>query len=518
MVNLYIGKYTENINLKSIINRFVHKGLTEHSPKSAQFDHKNETDGNRKGIIFAVRSKECFMENRVKGFIITSKKALIQQANSITHWTPNIYRFGSYTDNKRTYIKGFEEYNLQQINAFVFEVDSKELSAGEIILRCENLGLGIPTMLVETDRGYHIYFALTKPIFIDSKSNFKALMVAKRIANNVKSALFKEIGVDFNCNSFGFFRMPTENNVVWYSEDIAYDVQRFMTWSMNFEDDYTVNLNEAIKYRDVISLDWIVPLLNNEQIKGGKGQLGRNNIMFTLALSCLENGKSKEETYDIIDQYNSSLKSPLSNNEVMSLIKSAFSGKYKGASKAYINNFYELYCNDISVKKLDASRYWYKHKKQRKDRQRVHFDEWEIDLINLIESKITIEDDNNVFFKSTQAEICQTLKISSSTLNEVLKKTNKIVKRVIGKGRGAKTEFTTLALLIKRAIKLNQERGEQYKDYTNYILSILKDGQIMMNRTYSILVRLFDMLSSKSLDKHRLVLEQAILETYGNTG
>ncbi|MFY0521560.1 hypothetical protein ACOMCU_27670 [Lysinibacillus sp. UGB7] len=47
------------------------------------------------GVIFAVRNKGYFTENGVKGFIITSKNALFQQANYITHWTPNVYRFGS---------------------------------------------------------------------------------------------------------------------------------------------------------------------------------------------------------------------------------------------------------------------------------------------------------------------------------------------------------------------------------------------------------------------------------------
>ncbi|MFY0521561.1 replication initiation protein, partial [Lysinibacillus sp. UGB7] len=200
----------------------------------------------------------------------------------------------------KTYIKGFEESNLQQINAFVFEVDSKDLSAGEIILKCEDLGLGIPTMIVETDRGFHIYFALTKPMFIDSKTNFKALLVAKRITNNIKNALFKEIGADFNCNSFGFFRMPTKHNVVWYSENLTYNVQRFMAWSMQYEDDQAINyiiddIRDIKMNRTSINLEWIVPLLNNDKIKGDKGQLGRNNIMFTLALTCLKNGKTSDE-------------------------------------------------------------------------------------------------------------------------------------------------------------------------------------------------------------------------------
>ncbi|MFY0521542.1 hypothetical protein ACOMCU_27570, partial [Lysinibacillus sp. UGB7] len=223
--------------------------------------------------------------------------------------------------------------------------------------------------------------------------------------------------------------------------------------------------------------------------------------------------------YDIIDQYNSNLKTPLNNREVLNLIKSAYSGKYQGASKAYINSFYDLYCDGNTMKKYSKSRYWYKHKKAREDRQRVHFEEWEIDLIRFIEdTQRESEDDKDIFITSTQAKICESINIPSSTLNVVLKKTTKIIKRVLGKGRNAKTEWTTLALLIKRALKLKQKEGEVYRVYIKYLQGLLIKGKTLKNGAYHICVRLLDLLSAESIDRHEIILNKAMVEIKRDTG
>ncbi|PWG51632.1 hypothetical protein [Ligilactobacillus salivarius] len=66
---------------------------------------------NMKGSIFAFRSKELMQDS--KGFIITSEEAVSEQ-KEITHWTPNVYRYGKYVDNKKIIVKGHEEKNLDR--------------------------------------------------------------------------------------------------------------------------------------------------------------------------------------------------------------------------------------------------------------------------------------------------------------------------------------------------------------------------------------------------------------------
>ena len=54
----------------------------------------------KKGAVFAVRQKSDFGQG-VRGFIITSKEALLKEANRITHFTPNAYRRYYYADKKQ---------------------------------------------------------------------------------------------------------------------------------------------------------------------------------------------------------------------------------------------------------------------------------------------------------------------------------------------------------------------------------------------------------------------------------
>ncbi|MCH2766610.1 plasmid replication protein, partial [Listeria monocytogenes] len=62
---------------------------------------------NRKGVQVVVRDKgHLQMEHGVKGFIVTRQEALLTEADKITNWTTNVFRWGTYTEDKRQYIKG----------------------------------------------------------------------------------------------------------------------------------------------------------------------------------------------------------------------------------------------------------------------------------------------------------------------------------------------------------------------------------------------------------------------------
>ena len=67
-----------------------------------------------KGSIFGYRSKEDMISAR--GFVMTSVEAVEENANQLTHWTPNVYRFGAYADKSRKITRGHSEGNLRQIN------------------------------------------------------------------------------------------------------------------------------------------------------------------------------------------------------------------------------------------------------------------------------------------------------------------------------------------------------------------------------------------------------------------
>lgn len=453
------------LDLDKVIHLIIKQGLREDT------EHK-------RGILFMVRHKNHFENGKVKGFISGSFNSVKLNVNSCSHWTPNLFANGTYTSNSRTYIKGYSEENLRQINTFVVETDSKEYTPGQLVLECVDAGIGEPTLILESDRGYHIYFVLDKPVYVTSQSNYKSLKVAKRISHNLKRAL-GEVNVDMECNDFLFFRMPNSKNIRYFNEYNTFTFQKLMNWSMQYDDSVgaTFRVLQGGKSKSNNCVEWIQELIKHNQIKGSKGRLGRNNIIFTLALSCFEQGMSDLECFNIVDEYNSTLQFPISNKAIKSIIKSAYSGKYAGASEDYIANFYETYTNKKYVKKGNRTN-WYKFKKARVDRQRSHYTEWENDLNKYINSKV----EGNKFIELTQSELCEQVGISRSTLNELLKQSRIIIKSTVGKGRYAITRWTTVSTLFNYA--LNVVRNRQ-ANYNLYLLELLSEIELECEVSYA---------------------------------
>ena len=445
--------------LESFIDLLMHESILTYNPKAStapvevQQRAKQLDRIHKKGAVFAVRQKSDFGQG-VKGFIITSKETLLEKANSITHFTPNVYRRYYYADSNRRFIKGFEEQNLQQINTFVVDIDTKDYSPGDIILACIDAGLGEPTGILETDHGYQVYFVLAEPLFISNQKNFISLKVAKRISENIKRSLLC-VGADVFCNDFGFFRMPNTYNIIWFHEK-TYSIKKLIDWSQRIDDDNNRQLY-VVKNQStsMLTSEWFQLLLQTKHIKGEKGQIGRNNVLFTLALTCLQDGRDETYAYDLLDQFNSNLQVPLSAAEVEACVNSAYSGRYHGPKKEYVEQLIELYVPGASDLQLSFGKpTWYKHKKARKDRERSHLTEWEEDICAFLAAKKEVSEP---FLWCTQKELCKQVGIASSSLNKLMKKSTKLLKTTTGKGCTAKTGWTTVELYIEYLIWLKKD-------------------------------------------------------------
>src|SRR5690606_800739 len=91
------------------------------------------TSNNKKGAIALVRSKEDLSTPEgVKGYVVTSLETLLEDFSSVSHWNPNVSNYLRYTDKTRTRIQGHGEENLQQINTFVVDIDTKKQPYTEI--------------------------------------------------------------------------------------------------------------------------------------------------------------------------------------------------------------------------------------------------------------------------------------------------------------------------------------------------------------------------------------------------
>lgn len=447
----------------------MHDGLYDKNPKVLSSLEALQESAHKKGAVFVVRKKEDFQAG-VKGFIVTSKEALRAQAHKLSHFTPNIYRQFGYTDDSRKKIKGFEEKNLLQINAFVIDIDTKRSGVNDLLLACIDDSIGEPTLILETDRGYQIFFVLATPIYISNNKNYLSLTVAKRIADNLKRSL-RAVEPDIHCNDFGFFRMPNAQNIVWFNEQATYAPAQLIAWSERQDDDLDRPLYVVAKQRmpnSLLQSEWFQQLLAVTDIKGEKGQIGRNNYLFTLALICFQDGKDKVFAYDLLDQFNARTQWPLESRDIAKIVESAYSGRYHGAKKEYVQQLLELYdCHRPGTSICFGKKVWRKHKKKREDRKNSHMHEWEKDIMNWITAE---KDVSEPFLWRSQKELCAAVGMASSTLNQLLKHSKKLMKKVMGKGRNAKTGWTTVEQYMAHLIWLKKQTGQPLYDLIQHIV------------------------------------------------
>lgn len=474
--------------VQQAIELILHNGLRKYKYKNSRasislLDSENTSIKMNNRFVFITRTKDdlCHAEG-TKGVVLTSQEAVQDHIGQATHWTPNIFNVGTYADKRRKIIKGHEERKLRQINCFTVDIDTKDVTPGEIVLAAMDKQIGMPTLILETTKGYQAYFVLDEPLYITNTKDYLGLRSAKRISENIRKALAEVVpGVDLACNDFGFFRMPNEENIVWMDVERTCSLSELMEWSKDQDIGHRRNLftvlsNEQRSYSMQIAEKWVQKVLSCTHIKGQKGVIGRDNTVFTLALACYASGKSEEDTYDLLDEFNSNLRYSLKDKEIHKVIRSAFSGKYQGASKEFINRILENWSDGVTESTtFTSSQYWYKHKKDRKDRERSHWYEWEQDIIAFLQKQ---KEHTRGFIYYTQNELCEALQIPRSTLNNVLKRSLKIYTHVIGKGSQRKTGLSTLAILFNHAMESNEEQREKYMGFIRSIVPAAADALV----------------------------------------
>ena len=458
-----------HMNLVDVFDTLLPKGLLTYKKIGSKASLPNRVAAekvdkqNRQGIVFAVREKAHFANGQVKGYILTSKESLLEDAGALSHFTPNVYRYGTYSDEGRTFIKGFSEDNLQQINTFVVDIDTKRYTINELQLACLDESVGLPTWIIESDRGYQLYFVLSSPLFISNKENFRGLKVAKRISDNLKRSL-QSVEADLYCNDFGFFRVPNKNNVVYVDLENTYTMHELIQWSMRRDDNVSRPLFVISSKKEGVDLtrtNWFEALVHTTNIKGATGVIGRNNTLFTLALIGFAEGWEEERTENFLDEFNSRLDYPMSAADLKATLYSAYSGKYSGPSKEYVETLLALHVkNGQEFTVSFGKRAWYKCKKEREDRTRSHYEEWEQDIVTFI---TTEKNSSEPFIWRTQKELCEAVGIAQSSLNALLKRSKQLIKTVTGKGRGAKTGWTTVALFLQYVMNEIQAAKANYR-------------------------------------------------------
>ena len=417
-----------------------------------------------KGSIFVYRSKEDMVSS--KGIVLTSEEALKENRNTISHWTPNIYCYGTYIDNNRKITKGHFERNLKQINTFYLDFDTNDINECNILSVSYELGF-MPTTIIKTKRGYQAYYVLESPVYVTKNTDYKAVEVAKKISTNIRNYFHRQnLPVDRMCNHFGIARFPTKENVVYFDKNNVYSFSDWLDWSVKEDDRLDSNVRKELyiisgsKGIKQINEKWFSLLLNiDSKLKGRKNLLGRNNVLFTLALACYSSGLTEAECTEKLAIFNNNLDESLKANEYRSIIASAYSSRYSTASRDYILMLCRTWVDEnLTSKDLFTYQIWTKFKKKRTERKRSHYEEWEKDVLNYLHKK------EDVYIEIKKKDIVENLNIPKRSLDIVLN--NLKIKNIIfykaTAGRLGGIKIALMRNLYSYVITLKNKEKEEY--------------------------------------------------------
>ena len=454
--------------MKKIYSTILQQGLRQFKFKNSKFKPINQPDEETKGSIFGYRTKEDMVHAR--GVVLTSLEAVQENQKSFTHWTPNVYRYGAYSDENRRITKGHSENNLRQINTFYIDFDLSlpdVMTSGDILTASLNLGF-MPTLILKSDKGYQAYFVLESPAYVTSKSNFKVVKIAKEISQNLRNYFNNEnLPVDLTCNHFGIARMPRVDNVEFFDQDYCYSFQEWMNWSMK-QSDFTItkkkpNMTVISGSAGIKQIDepWYQMLMNESVIRGAKALMGRNSVLFTLALANYSSGVSQGDCEVILNDFNLRLVEPVRTDEILKLVASAYSGKYEAASRDYVLLLCKAWVKkSLTAKDLFIRQGWKKFKKPRQARTNSHLHEWKQDIMTYLQER----GQDDPFLQTSKKAIREELLIPERSLDKALKllKEEQRIFLKVKAGRGGGIKIASINQILLTLIQLKKERQEAY--------------------------------------------------------
>lgn len=459
------------MNLNTIYPLILKDGLRNYKFRNSHLKPVSSVEEGKRGAIFTYRSKAHMIKAR--GLVLTSMEAIKENQDGFTHWTPNVYRFGSYSDSRRQITRGHAEENLRQINTFVIDFDLSSddvMTSGDILTAALDLGF-MPTLILKSDKGYQAYFVLSEPAYVTVHSQFKVVKVAKAISQNLRSYFGQTLPVDMTCNHFGICRIPRTDNIEFFDEEYTYSFQEWLNWSMKQSDlpfpskkpNLTViSGTEGAKQTDE---PWYKMLMNESNIKGTKDLMGRNSVLFTLALANFSSGVSQGDCEVVLNEFSLRLDEPVTTSELLKIIASAYSGKYEAASRDYIMLLCRAWVNkDLKSADLFTKQRWYKFKKKRADRKNSHLYEWKADVMAYLEDFYQSEDP---FIQTTKKALREALSIPERSLDRVLKalKADQKIFFTIKSGRGGGIRIASVKAIFLSLLQVKKDRQEAYVGY-----------------------------------------------------
>lgn len=425
--------------------------------------HQESLCGRTYGTRFAFRQKADLATQT--GTLIRNVDQL--KDNVFTHWTPNAFlskRTGRYQGK----MYGHAEENLKLITTFVVDIDSKNDVNGHSIrprdfyLLDKTQCAFEPTAVLSTPHGFQVYYVLKTPVYINSQKH--SIRVAKRVSENLRKYLVSQgFPIDLACNHFGIARTPNTQNIAIFTPENTVDFKAWVDWSTKYDGGQKLAPMgfQAVRTNvKLIAQPWYKLLINAKKIAGTKGQIGRNNALFTLALANFASGVAESQAVRVLQVVNARFDAPLSDEEVTRTVKSAYSGAYTAPKKSFIKKLVHTYIDPaLTDKDLFVGGIWTHFKKDRADRQRSHYAEWIADLVDFLTENC---DASQLSIKLTTAQLQELLGIGRSSLVEVKKalQGHPVLKLTTVRGRfgGVVLSYTDKQALLKLAEKQAQQK------------------------------------------------------------
>lgn len=382
---------------------------------------------------------------------VRTYQSLFAASEAYTYYTPNTF----YRNDQR------HAGSLRWLNALVVDIDVKHdkkaylvspegsermelrsLTVPDIQDRITEAGLPSPSMIVSTPSGgYHVYWYLASPR--------RALPNVTKLYNHVQRMMTAAIGGDVQAiGAERWFRMPTEDNTVFYSNNrVSFD--DLCTWFQE-EQEAMVTAKRQVCF-DVSNL------MNHpaiEKLLQGVSEGQRDNSCYTLALAMKAAGFNEETAERALYDWNKKNQPEMLQIDIKRKVRSAYKpGAPAGPSAYWIHQLSGIQFN---------YQVW-ESAKTREERTYSHYEEWAKDIVAYLKSEGgEVSDSQRNIAATIYSSADKATALSYSSFKKVIEwliKRGQITKQVIGKGRGAITKITLVkqrnVVPIRKKNKLN---------------------------------------------------------------
>lgn len=399
----------------------------------------------RPGWVHMGRDKQDLEQQKTTKFVRTYQ-TMLQLVDKgyqyLTFGTFRVRRRHGHERNRR---------NLNSCHAFVIDIDNKTRTPDDILRFCSESGLMPPSLINETDRGYHVWFVLSQDIVgpheykKDEKRSLTKAGAFYLDVNRYLISLFEKgfpsddsgKGADNTVGGERYIRVPTR---VRYFSGNKYSILDFAHLKKELN---LAAAGQQLKTRPrpkgnprtrlyiphaALKKDPAYEKLLTMQPAVGD----RRYTAFTIALLFYACNLKKEQTTAFLEDWFKDQKfgEDFQWKEVHNAIESAYSGEYRGAHSSWIFRLTGL-----------KPKLFFTRRVAEEDRKYKTSEQWETRFLKLL-------NDHGGQWSGSSRELSELLGMNSKSMLarmiEKLEDSGIIRKQVLGRGRAATTAYSVV--------------------------------------------------------------------------